>query len=264
MTAASPPPLTTPGGRVLLGWWRDLAGWQPHRLGVSQLDVQRVEALVGVTSPQNLDPLQAAYLEALVHAPGTHDSRLGPALEAALLGDLAAQGLIERNGTSWTPTDAGKAWVLPGASVRLACERRVFHFALGLAGGREPRYLPLTPDLAGSAGAPSLAGQFDPVRLEACVRQPLAWKARFGFPGEVEEVYGGAKGGGPVSDPTRVMLVSQYRVLLALVEVTGEAGQSALRGFAVHPDGLRLEAEAPVLALGEGWRELFPELAEPQ
>jgi hypothetical protein len=255
----------------LLGWWRELARWNPQQLGFAHLEVQRVEALVGVTRPIDLGPLESALLESVVRgAEATAaDLHLDPALLTALLRDLAERGLLEPAGSApagrpaWMPTDAGREAARSGTAGPTR-ERMAFHFAPGLAGRREPHYLPLEGWRIGNpppAGLAAEGGRFD-LLLEECIRQPAEWKARFGFPAEVREVHASAQGG-PVSDPHSVMLACRARLLLVLIEVAGEPGCAGLLGFAVRADGWALEGEAPVLSLREGWRELFPEMAGP-
>src|SRR5438034_1326288 len=51
--------------------------------------------------------------------------------------------------------------------------------------------------------------------------------------------------------------------MLALFVLSGsDAGEEMLLGLGVQPDGWRLQADRPVLRLGEGWQEVLPELAE--
>src|SRR5437868_8144855 len=51
--------------------------------------------------------------------------------------------------------------------------------------------------------------------------------------------------------------------MLALFVLAGaDAAKETLLGFAVQPDGWRLQTDRPMLTLGEGWQEVLPELAE--
>src|SRR5205807_2033005 len=128
MTAAAP--LSLPGSRSLLGWWRDLAPRRPRRLWFGQFRFHHVEALVRVADARRVDPLQQALLRALsLHAPpgpngppaagalaGLH---LDPQVLLRLLHQLAGEGLVRGNG-DWHLTGAGREALEGGAYVRHA------------------------------------------------------------------------------------------------------------------------------------------------
>jgi hypothetical protein len=103
---------------------------------------------------------------------------------------------------------------------------------------------------------------FPPTLLEACVRQIEVWKARWGFPGDVEAVLlpEGREGAEP-PDWQRVVLDHPEEVMTLLVEHSagagGERSGPLLIAFAVQPPNWALQRTAPVLELGEGWEEAF-------
>jgi hypothetical protein len=253
MTAA---PAPTPGGRTLLAWWRDLAPLHPVRLWFAHLLLHRVEALTRVARAHPLDPLQLALLRSLsvpasangTAPPGAGALPLDRQVLDQLLRQLAARGLARSSQDTWEVTDEGRRALAEGRVVSHALERRVFYFADGDA----PHYLPLCAPATSPLEPAPEGWRFDPAALEECVRRPPEWKARHGFPAEVEGVYRLAPGAG---DWRHVILDRAEQALLVLVEVRGEP---ALLGFAVRPDGWVLLRDRPVLALGAGWPEVLP------
>jgi hypothetical protein len=261
MTAASSLPL--PGGRVVPGWWRDLAPWHPRRLWFARPTVYRVEALVEVAHLRPLDPLHLGLLRALAVGSGPAKLHLDRALLGQALRDLAAHGLIgpaagsancapEGNG-NWELTDAGRQALDRGGVVERQRQRRVFPFAdVGAAG---LQYLPLSRP-AGSPAAVPEDWRFDPVVLEDCVARPEGWKARQRFPAEVQAVARGRA----EEDWRSVMVVGAEPSLLVLAQTSTAV---SLVGFPVQPQGWAVQGP-PVLALEEPWPDAVKALtAEP-
>src|SRR2546425_184618 len=132
MTAA--PALTLPGGRVVLGWWRDFSGLQPHRLWFAHLLLHRVEVLVEVISPAPLAGLSDSLLALLARQPSPFlidplaaELQLDRGLLTELLRDLAGEGLVRPVGGShadeWEVNPRGGA-DSPVAKERTRKERR--------------------------------------------------------------------------------------------------------------------------------------------
>jgi hypothetical protein len=280
MTAGSPL-LVFPGGRVVAGWWRQLAPARPRALWVGHFLLHRVEALVEVTRPAGLARFDRLLLRALTLAPNQTvpdlDARLhlGEQVLGRLLHGLRAEGLAEAGaGGGWAPTDLARRALEQGHYPRTGSERHVFHFVdpPGESVGRSqaPPLLPLR--LAAEAPWPAPEGwSFDPGWLDACLRQPEGWKREHGFPVEARRVLGLEEtNGAPVPAPHpgeadpgwRRVILDRPEHLSALVGLVAEEGQGEqLLGFGVRPDGWVLQA-APAFTVGRDWRDLFPQLEE--
>ena len=277
MTAGSP--LVFPGGRVVAGWWRQLAPARPRALWVGHLLLHRVEALVEVTRAAGLDRFSRLLLRALTLTPNQTvpdlDTRLhlGPQVLGRVLHQLQAEGLAEAGaGGGWASTDLARLALEQGHYLRTGHERHVFHFLdrHGEAGGPPP-LLPLRLPAGTPWPAPE-GWSFDPSWLDACMRQPEEWKRERGFPVEArrvlsqDQVNGGPGPPQPVGEEApawqRVILdrPEHLLALLALVEEEGRGEQ--LLGFAVRQEGWVLQAAAPTFTLGPDWRYLFPQLIE--
>ncbi len=269
MTAA---PGAWPSSRHLLGWWRELADLGPRRLWVCRLSVHRLEALAAVRRRRPLDPLGRALLRFLslfpLSKPGDPSwSRLyvDPALLAGLLRGFAAQGLVESRGGGWVLTAAGDKSLQADAILETTYERRQFPFLDRSDARQTPHFLPLAP--GGGTAAPTETLSFPPALLEACIREPDTWKARWRFPADVEAIL--FPTGQPEADPPdwqRVVLDHPEELTALLVEVppvNREATGPRLMAFAVQPPAWALRREAPVLELGEGWEEALGDLTVP-
>src|SRR5262249_36489894 len=105
MTGA--PSLAFPGSRRLAGWWRQLAPYRPQAVWVGHLLLHHVDALVRLSRPCRVDPLQLFLLKALAFPPPPHESpqqalqrlnnrlHLGQQAIRQILHELDAQGLIQ-------------------------------------------------------------------------------------------------------------------------------------------------------------------------
>jgi hypothetical protein len=256
--------VTPPGGRVVQGWWRELAPWQPQRLWFAHLLLSRVEALVEEVCLHPLDPFQQALLHALALPEPALELHLERPVLGGLLGELSARGLVRLPDPEGPPcpaelTDAGREALRAGGVTTRQRERRVFHFAELAAA--PPQYLPLSRP-AGTPLAPPNGWQFDLSLLDKSVRQTPDWKARQRFPSAAERVF--PPPGEAPADWREVVLVRPEQLLLALIRVPPESGGPSLLGFAVQADGWVLQREAPVLEMAEPWPEALQELtAEP-
>jgi hypothetical protein len=263
MTAA--PPLAFPGGRVLAGWWRQLAPLRPRAFWVGHLFLHRVEALVETQRPGPLDSFSRLVLRALALTPDRTlagvdaQLHLGPEVLHQVLGQLRGEGLTHNEAnTHWDLTPLGKSAVDTGTFPRTRQERRVFHFLD--APGPSLRFLALNARLTAPWSAAE-GWQFDPAVLEACLGRPAEWKRRFGFPEEVTRVLGA---GGTAVDWRQVVLDRPEHLLAVFVLVSAGPGQAEgerLLGFPVRQEGWVLQTAEPALRLDAGWDEVFPEVA---
>ena len=247
MSAAVPFPL--PPGRVLSAWRHDLAAHRPHRLRLAHLLLHRVEALVRVARRVAVEPFRAALLRQLDEAAPLE--RLG--LDRELLGrwvrELTAEGLVEPDGRRLT--GLGRLALDAGAYTAPVEERRAFTFLDG--DGRPPCYLALHGHAAPLAPPPGW--RFDAAALGECVRRPDEWKARHGFPEDVEAFLAPAEA---PDDWRRVILDRPEKILIVFIP-SDEAGAPAWLGFAVRAEDWVLQTKAPAVTLG-GPEEALPEL----
>src|SRR5437660_11217102 len=106
---SAPPAMTLPGGRVVLGWWRELAALEPRRLWFAHLLLHQVEVQVEVVVPAHpLAPLADALLVRLRDQPGSvplarlaSDLSLDDRLLGDALADLEARGLARHSPDGW-------------------------------------------------------------------------------------------------------------------------------------------------------------------
>jgi hypothetical protein len=258
MTAAPAP--NAPGGRTLLGWWRDLAPHQPRGLWLSRLPLHRVEALVELALPRRLDPLRLALLRGL-EAGVADPAGLDRQLLSGLRHGLASEGLIAGRNGAWALTDLGREALAGGGYQAPTHKRQSFYFVDNSSFGRPPHYLHLRR-AAGTPSPPPEGWRFDPSELHACVRQSAEWKRRHGFPEEVWRVLD--MGTTEPADWRGVVLDSAEQLLALFIRTGDEPGGRALLGFPVEERGWVLHAEAPVLSYRDGWEGALPDLsAEP-
>lgn len=257
MTA--PFPMTFPAGRVLPGWWRDLASFSPRRLWVAHLVLHGVEAQVEVVSSP-LSRLAHALLEHL-------SSRTTPWALSEVLRELNLPAhlgrdlvmLLTRQGLLHTDDQDRIAPLTQAAMQSLQSlqpgptrlERRLFYFA----DTRPPLYLPLTPQVAQPLPPPT-GWRFDLAILETCVAQSPQWKRNHGFPQDVVRVHG--RGEWSEQNWQSVPLDRPEQVLLTLVEI-----EQQLVGFPINSDSWTLIRE-PVLTLPLQPETLAPLLPDPR
>jgi hypothetical protein len=140
-------------------------------------------------------------------------------------------------------------------------ERRTFYFAEAPPPAPPgPRFLPLRQPPACPRPAPE-GWQFDLDHLRACFAQPTGWKQRHQFPADVAGVLAPAPAARGRLAWRQAALAHAEELWLVLALSDHEPGEQLL-GFGTHPDGWRLHASEPALALGDGWREVWPELAD--
>jgi hypothetical protein len=279
MSAAHAP--SWPGSRVLLAWWRELAGRQPRQLRLSRLVVHRIEALVRTRRSHELDRWQRA----LLHLAGTRvpcggewpntfaDLQMDAQVLQRLMGHLTDAGLLHRNGAGlWQMTAAGQRALETGKLSVAAEERRTFLFVDHSPLGLPPHFLPLSAIRSSPSAirSPLSADEQKGIAesgkriaesgLQACIQQTPQWKARYRFPSDVEALLP------PGGDETlaeigrRVILDAVTEQWLVLIDVPSKSGVATLQGFAVCPDGWTLEPE-PLLTLADGWQEALPDAA---
>jgi hypothetical protein len=253
---SAPAAMALPGGRVVLNWWRDLAGLSPRRICFAHLILHQVEVLVEAAQARPLEPLAEQVWARLSRQgePVAFDALVAStALDAhllhAVLDDLAARGLAEPSDGGWRGKGEGPAL----SPVPTATERRTFTFA----DARPPVFLPLPPGLATPLPPPP-GWRFDLGGLLACIGQSPEWKARHGFPAGVVRLVP------PGTEWRGVALDQPGQTLLLFVEVADE-----VLAYAVRPDtwtlggGPAFRCPADVLAaLGgepgaEGWRQAW-------
>jgi hypothetical protein len=248
-------------------------------LWVGHLFLHRVEALVGSVRARRLDPLSRFLLQALAAeqlAPGKAalpseeflrrlDGRLhlGSQLLRQVLRALVLQGLaVDGEHDSWALTALGREALACGNHPQSGQERRVFHFVEPGPGEVPPGRLPHFLFLNGHAGVPWAAGDdwaFDRAALEACVRQPAAWKQQHRFPEDVCEILN-LPAATPGSAWQRVIVDRPERLAVALTRTGRPENNPRLVGFAVRQEGWVLQAQHPVFELGGDWHGPFPDL----
>ncbi len=268
MTPLGPP--TWPPARSLAQWWNDLAGRQPHRLWFCYWLIHRLEARIEVACSVSLDPLSLAVLRHLCQESTTPSSLETLHLDSdwlrQLLRELADLELVQEQ-AGWQPTPRGREAAGSGQVSHRCRRRRVFSFVDRSEEQKPPHYLPLAlgkpawlPGRGGVDSPPPMpppAGGTLPVGcLEESVRQPEEWKQRFAFPTDVLAVLLPA---GP-DDWQGVVVDFPETLLLALIE-TGRDSSREWLGFRVQAGSWHLLGQEPILRLGPGWPEVFPELA---
>jgi hypothetical protein len=269
MTVASP--LTFPGSRVVAGWWRQLAPLQPHALWIGHFLLRRVEALVEVSRPLQLDTLSRLVLQALT-LPGSRtphglDARLNLGAQVVLrvLLRLQAEALVLPGaGGEWEPAPFARR-ALEQADAELPdFERRRFSFIAPWPGPDDSELPPRFLNLAAALATPIPEGAtFDPSLLTACVERPADWKSRHGFPSDVRSVLlpGSTGPRNSVPEWRHVILVQPEHLLGLLALLHPQNDDEQLVGFGVQPEGWVLHAAQPAFVLDASWQESFPELA---
>jgi hypothetical protein len=261
-----------PGSRVLLGWWRELAGRNPYQIRLSRLILHRVEVLVRVRQQRPLDRWQRALLAlANAHLPANgaslsvwNDLHIDSQMLGQFVRELADGGLLSPSGAGlWQMTPSGRRALETGTAPVASEQRRTFAFVDNSALGRPPHFLPLElgPARLGGAPAPEAAScSFAADSVEACIRQSPEWKARFRFPTDVEALVTPRPDESPAANWRRVLLDSVEQRLFVFVHAANSSAAGQLLGFWVRPEGWVLEAQ-PMLALASGWEEALPDLA---
>jgi hypothetical protein len=266
--------LAYPGGRILVGWWRQLHAHRPVAMWIGYLFVHRVEALVECIEPRPIDGVTLHLLQAIavdhpqgmphVHAANPLPARLHlppPALHQLLIA-LERQQLVQRcEPGCWCLTPRGRDVVQAGADRTPLQERRTLAFLERLtpAGRRQapPHFVPIGECPAVSWEV-NEAHRFDLSVLTEAIAQPPPWHQRYGFPAGVHRVLGRDQSA-PDEDWQRVIVDRPERSVVALVA----AADRSLLGFAAEADGWKLHADAPVLRIGEPARDALGDLSAP-
>jgi hypothetical protein len=227
-----------------------LAAYQPRRLWLAQLLLHRVEALVRVTRRHEVEPVRLALLRQLAEAAPLDQLRVDHEVLARWLHELSAEGLIGPDGAGRL-TERGRQVLDSGAYTALVEERRVFTF---LDEG-DPKYPLIFVPLPGRAVAlaPPPGWRFDPTALEECVTRPPEWKARHGFPADVEAVLTPTAA---ATDWRRVILDHAEQILMVFIRA--DDAPERRFGFAVRADDWMLQTAAPAISLDEEDRGLLP------
>jgi hypothetical protein len=279
MTVASS--LAFPASRKLAGWWRQLIPYQPQALWVAHLLFHHVEALVRLEQPRPVDPWNHFLLQAMALA-----TRLSPAgpldvLEEHLglgrqvlrraLRALEVEGLVESGQGQWTLTALGRQALALGEYPRAHHERRTFYFveAPGRANGaaRPPHFVDLH-NSTGIAWPVASDTGFDIATLQTCLHRSPEWKARYGFPVEIQEILDPATGPGPANPTVSLppawqrIIVDRPEWILAVMVQMPPTGPRRLIGLAVRQEGWILQPGEPLFTLDANWPEVFPELTQ--
>ncbi len=260
-----PRPAAFPGGRVLAGWWKQLAAWRPQTLWIGSVLLERVEVLCSVKQVQPLSAIDGVLLDALdVTTPSSVaalDGALGLGLN--LLGQMLAR-LEQRN----VVCNTGQGYILTSAGVS-ACqlgslpgshpERRAFWF---LADPGEPS----SPAVISSPSPGSfqaldniLANRRSLHALLQAARHDEAWKRRRGFPEDVEAILLPAATGSDPGGWERIVVVHPFSLQAALITYPQASGAPGVAVFPYQEHGWSLAAR-PVIELTASWDEVFPHL----
>ncbi len=266
MTVASP--LVFPGSRTLASWWKQLAPFQPQALWTGHLLLHRVEALTALQLVAPVDPICSFLLKALALTGRASLSdleqnlHLGRPLLRQLLRHLETEHLIAPEETeTWSLTSLGRQALEQGSYQRIRTERRAFYFVESELPPQPPHFLSFRGQPATLAW-PLLDGwRFEPKQLQDCLAQPVAWKQRFGFPLDVQQILGADPAAPTASAWQRVILDHPERMVAAMVLAPAGDGHERLLGFSVQPEGWILQNAEPAFTVEAGWQEVFPDLA---
>lgn len=273
MSAAAP--FIFPGGRIVAGWWRQLAPHHPQNLWITYLHLRRVEVLVRANVSRALDSLLHAVLALLAEGPvalAELDERLhiGRQLTRQFIRQLENQGLVAQlSHGACSLTEAGTSALGQRAVATSVHERRSFLFLQGSRSGTAPRFMRLQarPRQAWSA---THEGEFDVSHLEACVRQSSDWKRHYAFPTDVQDIVAPigvtASHGGDmerVPEWQRTVIVHSERLPVAVIRKCSANGREECWGFEFQQQGWHLQAGAPAFVLADDAFEVLPELANP-
>jgi hypothetical protein len=248
------PDLPLPPARALQGWSRELAALRPRRFWFGRFLFHHLEALVETARDAALDPLLHVLLSA-VAAGDSPAPAFDPQIQARLLQELTACGLLHVSETGWQLTPAGRAALDAGSFVEVGRQRRSFWFVDNAACSRPPHFL--LPQRSLDVTVAPDGWTFPVEALAACVRQPAQWKQRHHFPEDVRAVVELAA----APDDWRAVMIDRAEQFLGVVV---ESGESGLKAFSVRPDTWGLEREPPAFALTAGWDEVLPDLAVDQ
>lgn len=262
-----PRPAAFPGGRVLAGWWKQLAPWRPQALWIGSLLLERTEALCSVQHSEPLAPLDSHVLKSLSLQQPTDSNllirRLGvtDVLLTRLLTRLDERGMVTRTAHGWHLTDAGalaqKQNLLPGERL----ERRSFWFLCDQTDSHRSAFI-----------APASAGALQPIEAKHLHRGSLDallhsasrdadWKRKRSFPLEVNSIIApeSSSEGADLAAWEKIVVVHPYWLQAALITYVRESGQPGLAAFSYQEHGWAL-GTGPVFDVTASWKEVFPGL----
>jgi hypothetical protein len=260
-----PRPAAFPGGRVLAGWWKQLAAWRPRTLWIGSLLLERVEVLCRLRQTEPLPPLEGILLEALdpvTARPGAALDQalgLGPNLLERLLARLELRNVVRNISPGWLLTPAGISARQHGCLPGSRSERRAFWFLADPDQLNSPAFV--VPTSFGGLHA------IDDIPVSHCSLQELnqsvnqdgAWKRRRGFPEDVEAILTPETPSSGQGAWERLVVVYPYSLQAALITFTQANGTPGLAVFPYQEHGWSL-ATRPVIELAAGWEEIFPHL----
>ncbi len=231
--------MTLPGGRPLVGWWRDLSTFGPLRLWFAHLVLHRLEALVEFEATSALDALGSALLASLRSRQAPPDLRalqsdmnLESALFQRLVDHLTATGMLTLD------AEGRVSGVRPASSAAPRLRgRRILHFT----DGTPTHFLPLNGATC-TALMPPAGWAFDVGELERFAAQPPAWRRDNLFPADIRRFIRPAD----LPEPNRaeaVIVDRAEQVLLAIIQTDDQ-----FLGFPVNPEAWDIQ-KIPALAL---------------
>jgi len=245
-----------PPGRALAGWWRELSPRLPQRLWFTHLLLHRVEALAEVTHTRRPDALLLSLLRMSADPAALDQLRVDRQLLSQWLNDLAAHGLLRRQGQGWQLTDAGRTAVATGAYSQPGRERRSFYFVDQGEASRPAQFLSLArPALPYPTTGPDF--WFDPRWLQECPHRPPDWKRAHQFPADVLAVVGVAAATDPAPLSWREVVLDRPEYLPAAVIRTADG----IEGYQAQTETWKLLAQEPIFSLAECWEGVLPDLA---
>jgi hypothetical protein len=248
------PPLPFPGSRTVAAWWRELAPQRPLRLWLSHLLVHRVEALAEVTVARLLSGMSLEVLRSL--SARQRPVGLDAGLLARVIRELTAGGLVANSDNGPQVTPAGRQTLASGAVVSQSLERRCFCFVDNRAAERPPAYIRVRR--RGTPVTPPEPWEFDAEILRDASLRPDEWKARRRFPADVRAV----RLPDPTTDDWQTIVFDQAEhFFVAFIEIAGAGGETHLSGYAGQIEGWTLNTREAGIEIGEGWPDVFPELA---
>jgi hypothetical protein len=210
MSAAS---CELPSGRVLAGWWRNLASWKPRRLWLAHLILHRLEILAEVRSHTAADLLAPGVFRWLCRqdksssveqiADGLHLDRK---LVRQAVAVLATRGHLVSEGDRWRVV--AEVTELPEVTHR---ERRCLSFL----DGRPPVFFPLSTSQAVPL-SPTGGWRFDLGFIQHCIDQSPEWKRRHLFPEDLQGIV--CEPNSQPSDWTQVTIDHPEQLWLVLAE----------------------------------------------
>jgi hypothetical protein len=243
-----------PSGRIIAGWWKQLAAYQPRAIWVGKLRIEQLEAACQIRGEQALSGLDRILLGNLEAdspwALSQLDQRLGlgaPFL-SELIGQLHARGLAEPSSAGYCLSHLGRTALTSGVASALRTEPRSFWY-VSVEPSVPPCFIHHVVPEACQAHGSAVSGETARGLLQHWLNEPAEWKKARGFPLEVESLSQGE------TDSEQSRALVRFFVLHAAV-ITGADGAGAnwSRAFAYQPAGWTLTG-APVFELAAAWED---------